>query len=94
MKKLPLSKRVQILSMLREGSSKRPITRVMDVTIDTGTKILEDAGRDCIAYHEATARSVASERVQCDGEDAGDMWTWTAIDAARPRWRRGSATVF
>ena len=98
--KLPLAKRTQILSMLCEGSSMRSISRVVDVSINTVTKILEDAGKACVAHHEATVRNVASRRVQCDEiwsfcyakqkivaaakdapEDAGDVWTWTAIDA-------------
>ena len=36
MNKLPLAKRVQILSMLVEGSSMRSISRVADVSINTG----------------------------------------------------------
>ena len=42
MNKLPLAKRVQILSMLVEGSSMRSIARVADVSINTVTKL---AGR-------------------------------------------------
>ena len=35
MNKLPLSKRIQILAMLCEGSSMRSISRVADVSINT-----------------------------------------------------------
>ena len=98
--KLTTAKRVQILSMLVEGSSMRSISRVVDVSINTVTKLLEDAGRACIAHHEQAVRNVPAKRVQCDEiwafcyakqknvalavaapEDAGDVWTWTAIDA-------------
>lgn len=97
---LPLAKRVQILSMLVEGSSMRSISRVADVSINTVTKLLEDAGRACAAHHESTVRCVKAKRVQCDEiwsfcyakernvatakaapEDAGDVWTWTALDS-------------
>ena len=44
MNKLPLAKRVQILSMLCEGSSMRSISRVVDVSINTVDKLLCDAG--------------------------------------------------
>ncbi len=44
MNKLPLEKRVQILSMLVEGSSMRSVSRVCDVSINTVTKLLVDAG--------------------------------------------------
>lgn len=100
MNKLPLAKRVQILSMLVEGSSMRSISRVADVSINTVSTLLVDAGRACAAHHEETVRGVRSKRIQCDEiwsfcyakeknvvtakaapEEAGDVWTWTALDA-------------
>jgi IS1 family transposase len=98
--KLPLAKRVQILSMLVEGSSMRSISRVADVSINTVSALLVDAGRACAAHHDETVRGVRSKRIQADEiwsfcyakaknvptakaapEDAGDVWTWTALDA-------------
>jgi IS1 family transposase len=100
MNKLPVAKRVQILSMLCEGSSMRSISRVADVSINTVSKVLVDAGRACADFHDANVRNVKSKRVQCDEiwsftyakqknaatakaapAYAGDVWTWTAIDA-------------
>jgi IS1 family transposase len=100
MNKLPLAKRVLILSLLVEGSSLRSISRIADVSINTVTKLLEDAGETCIKLHDETVRNVKASRIQCDeiwsfnyckqrnvGKataapmDAGDVWTWTAIDA-------------
>jgi IS1 family transposase len=100
MNKLPLTKRVQILSMLCEGSSMRSISRVADVSINTVAKLLADAGEACAAFHDETVRAVKAKRVQCDEiwsfcyakqravetaksapEEAGDIWTWTALDA-------------
>ena len=100
MNKLPLQKRVQILSMLCEGSSMRSISRVADVSINTVSKLLADAGEACAAYHDEAVRGVEAKRVQCDEiwsfcytkqrnvamakaapEGAGDVWTWTALDA-------------
>src|SRR3981081_2930885 len=49
MNKLPLAKRVQILSMLCEGSSMRSISRVADVSTNTVTKLLVEAGETCLA---------------------------------------------
>ena len=40
MNKLPLDKRVQILSMLCEGSSMRAISRVVGVSFNTVAKLL------------------------------------------------------
>ncbi|PWC56062.1 IS1 family transposase [Azospirillum sp. TSO22-1] len=100
MNKLPLAKRVQILSMLCEGSSMRSISRVTDVSINTVTKLLVDAGETCLALHDELVRNVRASRIQCDeiwsfcyakeknvekakaaGEDAVDVWAWTALDA-------------
>ena len=100
MNKLPLAKRVQILSMLCEGSSMRSISRVADVSINTVYKLLAEAGEVCTRFHDKTVRDITSQRVQCDEvwafcyakqknvtiakkppEGAGDVWTWTAIDA-------------
>lgn len=97
---LPTAKRVQILSMLVEGSSMRSISRVVGVSINTVTKLLVEAGEACAAYHDETVRSVKAKRVQCDEiwsfcyakqknvakakaapDEAGDVWTWTALDA-------------
>jgi IS1 family transposase len=71
MNKLPLAKRVMILSMLCEGSSMRSISRVADVSINTVAKLLEDAGEACGAHHWATVRGVKAKRVQCD-----EIWSF------------------
>jgi IS1 family transposase len=100
MNKLPLAKRVQILAMLCEGSSMRSISRVADVSINTVSKLLVEAGEASLAIHDETVRNVKASRIQCDEiwsfchakqknvatakaapEGAGDVWTWTAIDA-------------
>lgn len=71
MNKLPPAKRVQILSMLCEGSSMRSISRVADVSINTVYKTLAEAGPVCTQFHDATVRSVASKRIQCD-----EVWSF------------------
>jgi IS1 family transposase len=100
MNKLPLAKRVQILSMLCEGSSMRSISRVCDVSINTVSKLLVDAGETCLALHDELVLDVKAQRIQCDEiwsfcyakqknvptaqaapGGAGDVWTWTALDA-------------
>jgi len=100
MNKLPVVKRVQILSMLCEGSSMRSVSRVCDVSINTVAKLLADAGKVCMAFHDEKVRLLRSRRVQVDEiwsfcaakqknvpgmkkpvEGAGDVWTWTALDA-------------
>jgi IS1 family transposase len=100
MNKLPHAKRTQILAMLCEGSSMRSISRVADVSINTVSKMLVEAGEACMILHDETVRNVKASRIQCDEiwsfchakqknvatakaapEGAGDVWTWTAIDA-------------
>lgn len=66
MNRLPLATRVQILSMLVEGSSMRSISRVADVSINTVTKLLLDAGAVCEDFHTKTVQNVNAARVQCD----------------------------
>ena len=71
MNKLPLAKRVQILSMLVEGSSMRSISRVTGVSINTVSKMLVDAGRACAAFHDEHVRNVKAAKVQCD-----EIWSF------------------
>ena len=71
MNKLPLTTRVQILSMLVEGSSMRAISRITGVSINTVTKLLIDAGEACAAYQDETVRDVKAARVQCD-----EIWSF------------------
>ncbi len=72
MNKLPLEKRVQILSMLVEGSSMRSVSRVAGVSINTVTKLLVDAGRMCAAFHDEKVRNVTAKSVQCD-----EIWSFS-----------------
>lgn len=100
MNKLPIAKRVQVLSMLCEGSSMRSVSRVCDVSINTVAKLLDEAGRAALGFHDERVRGLQSKRVQCDEiwsfvyaknknvidaksapKGAGDVWTWTALDA-------------
>lgn len=100
MNKLPLETRTQILAMLCEGASMRSVSRVADVSINTVSKLMVDAGKACAAFHDENVRGVKARRVQVDEiwsftyakqrnvstakavpAEAGDTWTWTAIEA-------------
>ena len=97
---LDKSQRAHILKMLVEGMSMRAASRIADVSINTVSKLLIDAGNACAEYHDNNVRGVKAERIQCDEiwsfvaakqknvkhmkapvEGAGDVWTWTALDA-------------
>ncbi len=72
MNKLTPAKRAQILAMLCEGSSMRSISRIVDVSINTVTKLLIDAGVACAAHHDQTVTALKSKRVQID-----EIWSFT-----------------
>ena len=49
----------------------RSIGRITGVSINTVTKLLEDAGKACAAYHNVTVRNVKAAHVQCD-----EIWSF------------------
>jgi IS1 family transposase len=81
------------------------------VSINTVTKLLEDAGQACSEFQSAAFCGLHCQRIQVDEiwafcyakqknvatakaapEGAGDVWTWTAIDAdtkLMPSWMVG-----
>lgn len=66
MNRLPLEKRAQIVNLLVEGMSMRAVSRVADVSINTVTKLLEDAGAACSTYQDQALRNLTCKRIQCD----------------------------
>jgi len=76
MNKLPTETRVQILSMLCEGASMRSVSRLADVSINTVTKLLIQAGEACEAFHDERVRNVKARRVQCD-----EIWSFVGSKA-------------
>lgn len=50
----------------------RAISRVCDVSINTVTKLLVDAGEACARFHNEKVRDVAAERIQVD-----EIWAFT-----------------
>ena len=72
MNRLPLAKRVQILSLLCEGSSMRSVSRLVDVSINTVSGLLVKAGQVCAEFHDEKVRGVKARRVQVD-----EIWSFT-----------------
>ena len=90
MNKLPVEKRIQILNLLVEGSSLRSISRVADVSINTVTKLLVDAGTVCASFHDEMVRNVPAKRVQCD-----EIWSFCYSKAKNvPEHKQGAAATF
>ena len=97
MNKLPIEKKVQVVQCLVEGMSIRATSRITDVSKPTILKLLGEVGRACWTFHDHTVVNLNCHRIQCDEiwsfvyskeknkphdiENAGDVWTWTAIDA-------------
>ncbi|CAJ0878077.1 hypothetical protein AMST5_02936 [freshwater sediment metagenome] len=51
----------------------RSISRLTGVSINTVSKLLEDAGRFCAGFHDAKVRGVEATKVQVD-----EIWSFTA----------------
>ena len=66
MNRLPMAKRVQIISSLVEGNSLRSTTRMTGVSINTVTKLLIDVAVACADYQNETLRGLTCKRIQCD----------------------------
>jgi len=54
------AKRIQILSLLCEGTSMRAVSRLADVSINTVSKLLVDAGLVCAAFHDESTTATNS----------------------------------
>jgi hypothetical protein len=91
MNQLPIAKRVKVLQMLCEGVSLRAISRMVDVSINTVTKLLVDAGEACLTFHDAAVQNVKAKRVQCHLCQAKERresenrsgWCWRYVDLDR-----------
>jgi IS1 family transposase len=68
---LPLAKRAQILGMLCEGMSMRATSRLADVSINTVSKLLEDAGEACLWLHDDLVVNVKASKIQVD-----EIWSF------------------
>ena len=66
MGKLTTDKRAKIIRLLVEGTSLRAISRIEDVSINTVSKLLVEAGEACVDFHNNNVRNVKAKRVQVD----------------------------
>jgi IS1 family transposase len=71
MNKLPLEKRVAILTALAEGCSMRSTSRMAKVSINTVTKLLIDAGKACAIYQHEKLRNLPCKRFELD-----EIWSF------------------
>ena len=111
MNKVDTKTRKLIIRCLVEGQSVRSAARTSEVSKNTITKLLIDAGKACADYQDKALRDLPCRRIQVDEiwsfiyakeknfararsapPEAGEIWTWTAIDAETklvPSWRVG-----
>jgi IS1 family transposase len=66
MNRLPIEKRVQIVTMLVEGMSMRAVSRVANVSINTVTKMLAEVGAACAEYQDKAMHDLKLSNVQVD----------------------------
>ena len=66
MNKLTKKKRAKIIKMLVEGAALRSISRIEDVSINTVTKLLVEAGEACAEFHDEAVRNVNAKKIQVD----------------------------
>lgn len=71
MNKLPLAKRVQVISALMEGAGVNATVRMTGVSKPTILKLVTDLGYACADFHDRHVRNVPAKRVQCD-----EIWTF------------------
>jgi IS1 family transposase len=72
MNKLSRASRSQILHLLVEGNSLRSATRIADVSINTVTKLLIDAGKVCSKFQDSAFRNLTLNKIQLD-----EIWAFS-----------------
>ena len=85
MNRLPLEKRALILNLLSEGNSLRSTARLVDVSLNTVTKLLVDAGTACREYQNRSLRNLECRRIQLD-----ELWSFVGCKQRNvPEDKRG-----
>src|SRR5471032_647721 len=71
MNRLSEAQRAKVVAVLVEGNSLRATARITGVARMTIEKLLRDLGAACTRFHDATVRSLKTQRVQCD-----EIWSF------------------
>ena len=95
MNTLPRHKKKLILKCLVEGNSIRATSRLAEVSKNTVTKLLIDAGTSCAAYQDEHLRDLPCRRIEVD-----EIWSFIYAKArnvprakSAPRGSRGRLDV-
>src|SRR5262245_8452139 len=89
MNKLPMAKRVAVISGLVEGCSVRAVSRMTGVAKGTILRLLADVGQACADYQNATIRNVPAQRVQVD-----EIWSFVGCKQKNVTEAKAEAGVF
>ena len=85
MNKLTRDKRSQIIAMLCEGNSMSATARLADVSFNTVSKLLIEAGQACSEYQDRALRNLPCKRLQLD-----EIWAFIgAKEKNVPRDQKG-----
>ena len=85
MNRLPIEKRVQILSCLVEGNSIRATSRMTGASKNTVVKLLCDVGEACAEYQHDNLRNLSCKCIQVD-----EIWSFVGCKQRNvPEHRRG-----
>jgi IS1 family transposase len=76
MNKLPSAKRAQILGMMAEGVSLRPISRLTGASKNTLAKLIQDAGEAFSEFQDRAFHDLPCKRVQVD-----EIWSFVYAEA-------------
>jgi IS1 family transposase len=76
MRSLSIEKRAQIIGMLCEGLSMRAASRLADVSNNTVTKLLIEAGMACSDYQDRAFMGLSCQRLQLD-----EIWSFVGKKA-------------
>lgn len=71
MNKLSRDAQIRIVAALVEGNSIRAISRMVDVSRNTISKLMLDLGAACEKYHDEHVQNIAAERIQAD-----EIWSY------------------
>lgn len=74
MNRLPIEKRVAVISALCEGCSVRSVSRMTGVAKGTILRLLEEVGTACAEYQRHAIRNVAARRIQVD-----EIWSFVGV---------------
>ena len=77
MNRLPLEKRVLLLSGLVEGMSMRALSRQIGVGRNTVPRLLEAAANACDVFHHSHVLEVKSRALECD-----EVWSFCLYEGA------------